>query len=84
MESTKPNIPLPPRNGVYGDKDVYKAYKELYETVHTFMDEVSYDSGSGNLSLGGVASKCKARSKAIVAKAKMLDDMIKAVCVGRK
>ncbi len=78
------NIPKPPSGGVYGDEDVYKAYSELYQSVHLFMSEVNKDSSYGALGLGGVASKARARAKSLVSRAKNLEDIVKAVCVGRK
>lgn len=79
----EPNIPNKPRAGVYGDPDVYEAYKDLYLTLHAFMND-NQDMSYGNLSLGGVASMIRAKSSAIIQKAKILDTIIKAVCTGRR
>lgn len=84
MAKIEPNIPYSPRNGAYGNDEVVKAYKELYKSVHEFMDEIKDDSSFGNISLHGVATTCRARAKNLVYKAKAVEDMMKAVCTGRR
>ncbi len=84
MSKSKIEIPFTPRAGVYGNPEVSKAYKELYQAVHDFMADVNQDTSQGSLSLGGVASIARARASALVSKSKVLEGMVKAVCIGRK
>lgn len=67
--------------GVYRDPEFLKAYWELVISLSELIpDERSY----GNLSLSGVASISRARCKSIVAKAKIMSDIMTAITVGRK
>lgn len=67
--------------GAYLDPEFYKAYWELVKSLHELIPD---DRSHGALSLQGVASMCRARTKAIVDKAKIMENIMKAVTVERK
>jgi hypothetical protein len=67
--------------GAYLDPNFLQAYWELVKALHEL---IPYDRSHGALSLQGVASMCRARTKAIVEKAKTMENIMKAVTAGRK
>jgi uncharacterized protein involved in copper resistance len=67
--------------GAYLDPHFYQAYWELVEALHELIPD---DRSFGALGLQGVASMCRARTKAIVDKAKIMENIMKAVTAGRK
>lgn len=68
-----------PRSGIYGNEQVYGAYEELKKSVDDFIPDHLV-----GLHISGTASMARAKAKQLVAKAKTLEIMIKAVCNGRK
>ena len=67
-----------PHNGIWGDDDVWKAYADLKKEV----DELIPNHIVG-LHITGAAATCRAKAKMLVAKAKILEDFVKASCRGR-
>lgn len=67
--------------GAYLDQDFLKAYWELVIALHELIPN---DRSFGNISLHGIASMCRARTKAVVDKAKTMENIMKAVTAGRK
>jgi hypothetical protein len=67
--------------GAYLDENFYKSYWELVKALYELIPE---DRSHGALGLGGVGSMCRARTKAIVEKAKTMENIMKAVTYGRK
>lgn len=72
-------VPLKPRSGVWGDDDIYKAYKDLVKELGELIPEKE----TIGLHISGAAAKCRSKAKMIKAKATILEDMVKAVCAGR-
>lgn len=70
-----------PTGGAYLDPDFLKAYWELVTALHELIPD---DRSHGSLQLGGVGTMCRARTKAIVDKAKTMENIMKAVTIGRK
>lgn len=67
-----------PDGGIWGDDDVWKALMDLRESLDTLVPEHRVALG-----LHGTGSMARAKCKAIVAKARILEDMVKAVTAGR-
>lgn len=67
--------------GAYLDPNFLKAYWDLVESLHELIPE---DRSHGSLSLQGVGSMCRARCKAITDKAKIMENIMKAVTAGRQ
>lgn len=67
--------------GAYLDPEFLKAYWELVVALHDLIPE---DRSFGALQLGGVGTMCRARCKAIVDKAKTMENIMKAVTIGRR
>ena len=67
--------------GAYRDPEFIKAYWELVESLSELIQS---DRSHGNVSIVGCASMCRARTKAIVDKAKTMENIMKAVTAGRK
>ncbi len=68
-----------PRNGIWGNDNIWNAYQDLQDS----LEELIPDHAVG-LHISGTASMARAKGKAIIAKAKILNQMISAVCIGRK
>lgn len=68
-----------PRAGVYGDDEVYKSFVDLVKELSEFIPDHMI-----GLHLAGAAQNCRSNAKRIVYKAKILEEMIKAACIGRK
>lgn len=67
--------------GAYRDEEFVKAYWEVVTALHELIPA---DRSHGSLALEGVASMCRARTKAVVEKAKIMENIMKAVTTGRK
>jgi hypothetical protein len=79
----EPQLPTKPQSGVLGDPDVWMAYKDLYFELHSLIND-RQDSSYGNISLGGVASILRSKANSITQKAKIFENILKAVCIGRR
>ena len=67
--------------GAYRDPEFINAYWEL---VTSLSELITSDRAHGSLTIHGVGSMCRARTKAIVDKAKTMENIMKAVTAGRK
>lgn len=73
--------PKKPRAGLYGDDVFFDAYLDL---VRSLGELIPSDLSHGAAGLEGVCPRAMARCKAITAKAKIMEDTMKANCQGRK
>jgi len=77
----KTEIPTKPRAGIWGNNDFWMSYMDLFNDLCKLIPN---DCSSGNLSLPGVAARARTKCKAIVMKAKIMEDMMRAITIGRK
>lgn len=74
-------VPNKPRAGVWGNDDFWRAYVDLLTELQQLIPA---DTSHGALALHGVAAMARAKCKAVVAKARIMEDKMKAVTAGRR
>ncbi len=73
-------VPPAPNGGCFGDPDFYNAYIDLIKALGELIPK---DRSHGALSLKGTGAMARAKCKAVVAKARVMEEMMKAVTYGR-